>query len=151
MESFRRRRPDRGGSGSFQRHFAVWGESYLDTDPDSRTRNPPAVKIPNGPTQDIKAAWAGELAYDPSAVEAPVTIIRGQWDATCSEADARWLFDALKRSPIQTSGDGQSRHPSFAPGRKPLPLYREAEIFLRGNDLPINRDQPDKLRTLCLP
>jgi hypothetical protein len=26
-------------------HFGVWAERYLDSDPDSRTRNPPGVKI----------------------------------------------------------------------------------------------------------
>ena len=32
-----------------RRHFAEWGESYLDSDPTSRTRTPASVKTPSGP------------------------------------------------------------------------------------------------------
>jgi pimeloyl-ACP methyl ester carboxylesterase len=71
-----------------KRHFDAWGEAYLDVDPDSRTRTPPAVKVPSGAFQDIYDAWAGELAYDPGLVRAPVAIIRGEWDETSSAADA---------------------------------------------------------------
>jgi hypothetical protein len=39
------------------------------------------------------------LAYDPGLIRAPVAIIRGEWDSLATDADARWLFDALKASP----------------------------------------------------
>jgi pimeloyl-ACP methyl ester carboxylesterase len=60
-----------------RRHFDDWGARYLDSDPTSRTRMPPSVKTPSGPWHDIGRAWAGDLAYDPSRVQAPVAIIRG--------------------------------------------------------------------------
>jgi pimeloyl-ACP methyl ester carboxylesterase len=82
-----------------RRHFDEWGERYLDSDADSRTRAPAAVKVPSGAFQDIFDAWAGDLAYDPGLIRAPVALIRGEWDAYCTDADARWLFDALKASP----------------------------------------------------
>jgi pimeloyl-ACP methyl ester carboxylesterase len=82
-----------------RRHFDEWGERYLDSDAASRTRTPPAVKVPSGAFQDIFDAWAGDLAYDPGLIRAPVAIVRGEWDTYCTGADARWLFDALKASP----------------------------------------------------
>jgi pimeloyl-ACP methyl ester carboxylesterase len=82
-----------------RRHFDEWGERYLDSDAEGRTRTPPAVKVPSGAFQDIFDAWAGDLAYDPGLIRAPVAIVRGEWDAYCTDADARWLFDALKASP----------------------------------------------------
>ena len=82
-----------------RRHFDEWSERYLDSDPASRTRSPAAVKVPSGAFQDIFDAWAGELAYDPGLVRSPVAIIRGEWDAYCTDADARWLFGALNGSP----------------------------------------------------
>jgi pimeloyl-ACP methyl ester carboxylesterase len=100
---------------SLKPHFDEWGEAYLDVDPESRTRLPPAVKTSNGAFQDIYDAWAGELAYDPALVRAPVAIIRGEWDSMSTEQDAKWLFDALKSSPIRRNviiGRG--------PGGKPL-------------------------------
>jgi hypothetical protein len=51
--------------------------------------------------RDIDDAWAGELAYDPGLVRAPVVIIRGEWGRMSSEEDAKWLFDALKASPLR--------------------------------------------------
>lgn len=77
------------------RHFADWAEGYLDGDPASRSRTPPAVKTPAGPFQDILDAWSGDLAYDPGRIRAPVAIIRGAWDGMCTDADAAWLRAAL--------------------------------------------------------
>src|SRR5438876_3219497 len=43
----------------------------------------------------------GKLAYDPVYVRAPLAIVRGEWDSMCTDADARWLFDALSGSPTK--------------------------------------------------
>jgi pimeloyl-ACP methyl ester carboxylesterase len=116
-------------------HFAAWGEAYLDCDPASRTRTPPAVQVPSGAFQDIYDAWAGELAFEPALVRAPVGIIRGEWDAMCSETDARWLFDALSASALRRNVTiGRATHlMHLETGR--LALYRETETFLLADDL----------------
>ena len=80
------------------RHFVTWTEQYLDGDPASRSRTPPSVQTPSGPFQDIFDAWAGDLAYDPARVRAPVAIIRGEWDGMCTDADAAWLCAALSNA-----------------------------------------------------
>src|SRR5258708_2329834 len=82
-------------------HFDEWGERCLDSDPDSRRREPAGVKIPTGPFNDIIHAWHGDLGYDPALVQAPVAIIRGEWDGVIPDEDARWLFDAFKASPLK--------------------------------------------------
>ena len=81
-----------------RRHFDAWGEAYLDADPASRTRSPPAVKIPGGPFQDIFDAWDGRLAYDPARVRAKVAILRGEWDSLCTDRDAAWLCAAFSKA-----------------------------------------------------
>lgn len=117
-----------------RRHFDEWGEAYLDADPESRTRAPPAVKTPGGAFQDIFDAWAGELAYDPALIRAPVAIIRGAWDGMCRDADAAWLFDALSRSPLKRDVKiGRATHlMHLESGRHAL--YRETQCFLSGED-----------------
>ena len=119
-----------------RRHFAEWGEHYLDTDRCSRERTPAAVQVPSGPFQDIYDAWAGELAYDPARVRAPVAIIRGEWDGMCGDADARWLFDALSAIPgrcdIKIARATHLMHLETAR----CALYRETEAFLSGGDTP---------------
>jgi pimeloyl-ACP methyl ester carboxylesterase len=116
--------------------FDEWGGLYLDTDAESRMRSPACVKTPSGPWQDIAWAWAGQLAYDPADIRAPVGIIRGEWDKACTDTDAGRLFDALKNSPmrrrITISRATHLMH--LEEGR--FALYREAETFLNGNDRP---------------
>jgi alpha-beta hydrolase superfamily lysophospholipase len=117
-----------------KRHFDEWGEAYLDVDPQSRTRSPAAVKTPSGAFQDIFDAWAGELAYDPALVRAPVSIIRGEWDSMCSEADAAWLFHAFKASPLRrVVCISRGTHLMHLEESR-YALYRETETFLAGND-----------------
>jgi len=117
------------------RHFAEWGERYLDVDPESRTRTPAAVKVPSGAFQDIYDAWNGELAYDPGRVCAPVAIIRGEWDGMCTDRDARWLFDALIASPVRRDVKiGRATHLMHLESSR-YALYREAEAFLTAGDV----------------
>ena len=115
-------------------HFEDWGERYLDVDPKSRARSPVAVKTPSGAFQDIFDAWGGRLAYDPSLVRAPVAIIRGEWDSYCTDDDARWLFDALKASPVRRDVKvARATHLMHLEANR-YALYREAETFLSGAD-----------------
>jgi pimeloyl-ACP methyl ester carboxylesterase len=78
----------------------------------------------------------GKLAYDPRLIQAPVAIIRGNWDSLCTDADAAWLFDALSAAPIRRdvkiARAGHLMH--LEEGR--YALYRETEIFLQGRDEP---------------
>jgi pimeloyl-ACP methyl ester carboxylesterase len=123
-----------------RRHFDEWGERWLDSDPDSRTRSPAAVKVPSGAFQDIFDAWAGDLAYDPALVRAPVAIIRGAWDGMCNDEDASWLFDALSASPIRRDIKiARATHLMHLESAR-FALYRETETFLAGKDEPFQFD-----------
>jgi len=114
-----------------RRHFDEWGEAYLDSDPESRTHAPAAVKVPSAAFQDIYDAWAGDLAYDPGRVRAPVAIIRGEWDSLCNDADARWLFDALGSAEKRDIKISRATHLMHLEENRAA-LYRETECFLKG-------------------
>ena len=119
-----------------RRHFDEWGEFYLDTDEQSRTRTPASVKVPSGPWQDIADAWAGRLAYDSALVRAPVAIIRGEWDSLVNDTDARWLFDSLRASPVRRDVKiARATHLMHLEENR-YALYRETETFLEAGDLP---------------
>ena len=122
------------------RHFDEWGALYLDTDPESRTRSPASVKTPSGPWQDIAYAWSGKLAYDPGLIRAPVAIVRGEWDSLATDADARWLFDALRGSPWRRDVKiARATHLMHLEENR-YALYRETEAFLAGGDLPVGHE-----------
>lgn len=117
-----------------ERHFAEWGQGYLAVDRDSTSRTPPAVKVPSGAFQDIYDAWSGALAYDPALIAAPVAIIRGEWDSMCTDADARWLFDAFTSSPLKRDIKiGRATHLMHLESGR-FALYRETAAFLLGGD-----------------
>ena len=119
-----------------KKHFAEWGPLYLDTDQESRTHSPEGVKVPCGPLQEIAEAQAGHLAYDPGLIKAPVAIIRGEWDHLVNDADACWLFDALKNSPIKRDVKiNRATHLMHLESSR-YALYREAQQFLDGGDQP---------------
>ncbi|WP_342360082.1 alpha/beta hydrolase [Terrarubrum flagellatum] len=77
--------------------LAQWGPTYLASDPESASREPPRVKIPAGPAADIADAWSGRLAYDPADISAPVLVARGEWDHLCDDRDAAWLCSRFVR------------------------------------------------------
>jgi pimeloyl-ACP methyl ester carboxylesterase len=123
-----------------QTHFDAWAESYLDSDPHSRARNPAGVKVPVGPFNDILLAWHGQLGYDPALVCAPVALIRGEWDGLVPDRDARWLFDAFTASPIKRDIKiSRGTHLMHLETMR-FALYREAIDFLRGGDMPPRRN-----------
>jgi pimeloyl-ACP methyl ester carboxylesterase len=97
--------------------------------------------VPSGPFQDIYDAWAGELAYDPALIRAPVTILRGAWDGMCDDADARRLFEALSASPNRRDVKiARATHLMHLEAAR-YALYREAEAFLSNRDTPRSQSE----------
>jgi pimeloyl-ACP methyl ester carboxylesterase len=116
-------------------HFAEWSKLYLDSDPESRLRDPAGVKTPLGPFSEIIKAWHGQVAYEPSKVKSPVAIIRGEWDGLVQDDDARWLFDALSGAPTKRDIKiGRATHLMHLEAMR-LALWRESISFLQGEDL----------------
>jgi len=117
-----------------RKHFDVWGEHYLDSDEESRSRSPAGVKVPTGPFNDILRAWQGELGYDPALVATPIALIRGEWDGLIPDKDARWLFDAFKASPVKRDIKiGRGTHLMHLEVMRGA-LYQETNTFLLGKD-----------------
>jgi pimeloyl-ACP methyl ester carboxylesterase len=118
------------------RHLAVWGPAYMATDSTSGHRAPRSVAVPNGPSADADAAWAGHLPYDPSKITAPVLIVRGEWDTITRDADARWLFDALTHAQLKRDVKiSRATHVMHLEASR-YQLYREVAAFLAGDDQP---------------
>jgi pimeloyl-ACP methyl ester carboxylesterase len=117
-------------------HFEEWGQAYLGTDPESRSRDPAGVKTPTGPLADILRAWHGVLGYDPIRVTAPIALIRGEWDGLIPDEDARWLFDAFTASRLKRDIKiSRATHLMHLEAMR-YALYRESIAFLGADDEP---------------
>jgi pimeloyl-ACP methyl ester carboxylesterase len=115
-------------------HFEDWSERYLDSDRESRSRDPRGVKTPLGPFSEIIRAWHGKLAYDPALLRRPVAIIRGEWDGLMLDSDAQWLFSALAQSPVKRDIKiSRGTHLMHLETMRPA-LWRESIDFLRAHD-----------------
>jgi pimeloyl-ACP methyl ester carboxylesterase len=110
-----------------KRHFAEWGEAYLDSDPASRDRDPPSVRTPGGAFQDIFDAWTGHFPFDPNLIQAPTAIIRGAWDSLCTDADAAWLLARIPHA--RDVIIPRATHLMHLEENR-YDLYRETEAFL---------------------
>jgi pimeloyl-ACP methyl ester carboxylesterase len=116
-------------------HFEEWAQRYLDSDPESRLRDPAGVKVPLGPFSEIIKAWHGRLAYDPSRVQSPVAIIRGEWDGLMRDDDARWLFDSFTQSPAKRDIKiGRGTHLMHLEMMRSA-LWQESINFLNGENI----------------
>ena len=81
--------------------FDRWAPAYLASDPGAAARTPPAVRIPNGPRADNMDAWQGRLAWDPTKLTRPVTIVHGAWDSLCRDSDAAMILAAAADAPAR--------------------------------------------------
>ena len=115
-------------------HFEEWSRFYLDSDPESRARDPAGVKTPLGPFSEIIKAWHGQLGYDPAQVRSPVAIIRGEWDSLMQDDDANRLFNAFTQAPAKRDIKiGRGTHLMHLEAMR-LSLWQESIGFLLGHD-----------------
>jgi pimeloyl-ACP methyl ester carboxylesterase len=80
--------------------FEHWAGVTWATDPEGQRRNPPALRAPNGVTQDSRDYWqSGKPFYDPAKITAPVLLVVAEWDRDTPPALASTLFPLLVNSP----------------------------------------------------
>lgn len=112
--------------------FDRWASAYLASDPDSGSRTPPAVRIPNGPRADNADAWAGYLAWNPAELTRPLAIVRGAWDSLCTDADVAGLLAMATSAPqrLDTRLDAGTHLMHLETGRRVL--YEAVGRALKG-------------------
>lgn len=110
--------------------YDAWAEAFLASDPTSRSRDPPSVRVPAGREADLAAVDSGRFVYDPGAIRAPTLIIMGEWDEIATFAGAQWLLHSMRHAASRkliVLGRG-SHTIQFETERESL--YRELAAFL---------------------
>lgn len=112
-----------------ERVFQALTRSALDADPASRTRKPPAFRVPNGTFVDLHSVFSGHPLYDPASIRLPTLLLRGADDPTSTDADTGRLFEALGARERYYSIVPQASH--FAMAEKAASeVFRQTEDFL---------------------
>lgn len=76
-------------------HMEAWAAAWLASDPTSASRRPASVMTPAGPLDDVARLWSGQALYDAAKITAPTLLVRGAWDSSCNDSDARVLLAGL--------------------------------------------------------
>ncbi len=98
-------------------------------DPNSESHTPRAFRCPNGALADLIEIFNGKPLYDPSALEMPVLLVRGERDTTATESDAKRLMARLPAARVKyRSIPGGSHFLCIEKNR--LALYEELRSFL---------------------
>jgi alpha-beta hydrolase superfamily lysophospholipase len=114
-----------------EKHFQLWSEAFLSTDPDARQRMPPAVRSPAGPQCDVYALRSGQQLYDAAAIHIPTLLVRGEWDRACSAADADRLLSSIGCAAKMSITIPKATHLMHLESSRGL-LYNAVNDFLSG-------------------
>jgi alpha-beta hydrolase superfamily lysophospholipase len=79
--------------------YDAWAATYLQSDPTSRSRNPPTVRAPTGFQADTAAIASGRYPFDPQAIKVPTLLVMGEMDEIATFAGAQWLLKSLRQAP----------------------------------------------------
>src|SRR5262249_7109122 len=75
----------------------------LATDPTSASRNPPALRAPNGVLEDSFMQTTGRRIWNASSIYVPVLLIAGEYDTWSYPEDRDLLMRDLTNAPIKRS------------------------------------------------
>ena len=75
----------------------------LATDPTSGSRNPPALRAPNGVLEDSFLQATGRRIWNASSISVPTLVIAGEFDTWSYPADREGLMRDLVHAPVKRS------------------------------------------------
>ena len=75
----------------------------LITDPTSNTRNPPALRAPNGVLEDTFHQLTGRRIWNASSIYVPTLVIAGEYDTWSFPEDREGLMRDLTNAPVKKS------------------------------------------------
>jgi pimeloyl-ACP methyl ester carboxylesterase len=81
---------------------AFWN-ACLATDPTSNSRNPPALRAPNGVLEDTFMQETGRALWNASSIYVPVLVIAGEYDTWSYPEDREGLMRDLTHAPTKKS------------------------------------------------
>jgi len=82
---------------------AAFWDACMATDPTSQSRNPPALRAPNGVLEDTFMQATGRRIWNASSIYVPVLVIAGEYDTWSYPEDREGLMRDLTNAPSKKS------------------------------------------------
>ena len=82
---------------------AAFWDACMATDPTSQSRNPPALRAPNGVLEDTFMQETGRRIWNASSIYVPVLVIAGEYDTWSFPEDREGLMRDLSNAPSKKS------------------------------------------------
>jgi pimeloyl-ACP methyl ester carboxylesterase len=82
---------------------AAFWDACMATDPTSQSRNPPALRAPNGVLEDTFMQETGRRIWNASSIYVPVLLIAGEYDTWSFPEDREGLMRDLTNAPSKKS------------------------------------------------
>jgi pimeloyl-ACP methyl ester carboxylesterase len=82
---------------------AAFWDACMATDPTSQSRNPPALRAPNGVLEDTFMQATGRRIWNASSIYVPVLVIAGEYDTWSFPEDREGLMRDLTNAPSKKS------------------------------------------------
>lgn len=102
----------------------------LATDPTSGSRNPPALRAPNGVLEDTFQQATGRRIWNASSIYAPTLLIAGEYDTWSFPEDREGLMRDLTNAPKKSVLIKDATHfVLFEKNR--VPFFEAIEVFLK--------------------
>jgi pimeloyl-ACP methyl ester carboxylesterase len=111
--------------------FEAMIEAAWASDPEGSRMNPPALRLPNGFTQDFFEYWnAGKAYYDPAKITVPTLVIGAEWDNVTPPYMRQALFPLLSNAPGKRYVElGEGTHTILLEKNR-LQLFKAVQSFL---------------------
>ena len=79
----------------------AFNNAAMDTDPTSKTRNPPSLRAPNGVLEDTFMQATGRRIWNASSIYVPTLVIAGEYDTWSFPEDREGLMRDLTNAPAK--------------------------------------------------
>jgi pimeloyl-ACP methyl ester carboxylesterase len=111
--------------------FEAWADATFATDPLGSKQTPPALRAPNGVTQDGREFWgAGKALYDPAGIRVPTFLAHAEWDADLPSYMLHAYFSKLTNVPYKRYVEiGEGTH-TIIMEKNRMQLFQAVQQFL---------------------
>jgi pimeloyl-ACP methyl ester carboxylesterase len=129
----------------------AFAAAALATDPTSYSRQPPALRAPNGVLEDTFMQATGRALFSASSIYVPTLVIAGEFDTWSYPEDREGLMRDLTNAPVKKSVLIKDATHFVLFERKRFEFFEEIQRFLKQDQDAVRSDPGNGARSRSMP